>query len=275
MRSYPMIRLIIFDLDGVLVQTEKLKALSYARAILKACPGKVTEENVKQAYHEGLSSMEFCPLTISEYEVIDAYMEMVGHSRQEMAKAIIRRFGLETALRPRMAEYGVAEPWQVLIKVRMPIYESLIADPQILLDSQWPECIALLRSLKQEGYLTALATMSSSRPVQHILEVLGLTGSFDHIATAGDISRGKPDPEIYQLIYRTLNVSPSECLVLEDSPSGIEAGLAAGMRVLAVTTPFTRLAVHAANILESRWIVDEPEKLKEVVRQVLREGEGV
>ena len=61
--------------------------------------------------------------------------------------------------------------------------------------------------------------------------------------TAGDVRRGKPDPEGYLLAAGKLGVAPEDCLVIEDSPPGVAAGKAAGMRVVAVLT------THAAEQL--------------------------
>lgn len=83
-----MIRAMIFDLDGTLVQTERLKAISYAR-----------------------SAVELCPHSLTEAEVIEAFKEVVGLSRQEVALGLMARFDLEDAARARMAEFGVETPW--------------------------------------------------------------------------------------------------------------------------------------------------------------------
>ena len=64
--------------------------------------------------------------------------------------------------------------------------------------------------------------------------------ALDFIVTVDDVEHGKPDPEIHQLVTRELRVPPSQCLVIEDSPSGVKATLAAGTWCIAVTTPFTR-----------------------------------
>ena len=104
-----------------------------------------------------------------------------------------------------------------------------------------------------------------------MLEVLGLTEAFDFVATRDDVEHGKPAPEIYQLVARELDIPPSECLVIEDSPSGVKAAVAAKMWCIAVTTPLTRRGIHALQLLDERWIVDDPATLTAVVRQMLVE----
>ena len=69
----------------------------------------------------------------------------------------------------------------------------------------------------------------------------------EQLITADDVERGKPDPQPYLAGAAALGVDPAECLVIEDAPAGIEAGKAAGMRVLAVATTFDDGALAAAD----------------------------
>ena len=66
---------------------------------------------------------------------------------------------------------------------------------------------------------------------------------------AGDVARGKPDPEGYLTAARRLGVDPAETVVVEDSPPGIEAGRAAGAATVAVTTTHRAEAVEAADVV--------------------------
>ncbi len=273
-----MIRAVIFDLDGVLVRTEELKALSYARAAVRLCPDKVNEAVAVEAYRETVSDPSFgvanlCAGGISESDAVEAYKEVVGRSRQEVAESLMRRLGLEEAARALMPTFGVKDPWRAFVKVRLDIYEAMISDPEVLRSNVWPHNLALLHRVRDAGYLTALATMSDREHVGRVLDVLGLTHSFDLIVTADDITRGKPDPETYHFIAKGLKLSPRECLVIEDSPSGIQAGLAAGMHVIAVTTPITRKAVHDARLIDARFIVDEPADLDAIVDHTLSDAQ--
>ena len=113
--------------------------------------------------------------------------------------------------------------------------------------------------------------MSSCRQVQRVLKILNLIGQFDFVATRDDVGKGKPDPEIYNLVARELEIPPAQCLVIEDSPAGVQAALAAGMWCIAVTTPFTRTAIHAEGMLDERWVVDEVDNLLPVVQDMFAE----
>ena len=233
-----MIKAVIFDLDGTLVQTEKLKAISYAQAAVKLCPDGVKEE-----------------------EVIDAFREVVGRSRQEVSQYLMERFLLEGQAASRMAEFGVSAPWEAFAQVRLKIYEEIVANPDVLLSHQWPHNMALLQQVRNSQLRVALATMSHCEQARRVLEVLGLHDAFDFVATRDDVERPKPDPEIYLLIARKLEIRRGDCLVIEDSPAGVQAAQAAGMAVIAVTTPFTHMAFRERDLLDRRWVVDEPDRL--------------
>jgi beta-phosphoglucomutase-like phosphatase (HAD superfamily) len=167
----------------------------------------------------------------------------------------------------------VSAAWQAFVQVRLRYYDGLLADPQVLRANQWPHNVALLDEARRMGCKTALATMSRCKQARRVVEALDLVDAFDFMATHDDVERGKPDPEIYQLIARELDVPPAACLVIEDSPAGVKAALAAGTWCIVVTTPFTRQAIHAERLLDERWIVDDPDTLMAVVRQMVAEQE--
>jgi len=190
-----------------------------------------------------------------------------------MAEGLVKRFSLEDSLRPYKEKYSISEPWQALVKVRMPVYEALISDPETIRSNEIPHNVSLVHFMRKAGYRTALATMSDRAHVQRILGIIALEKSFDLVLTGEDVSHGKPDPEIYLKISNELGFSQSDCLVFEDSLTGVKGGLAAGMWVIAVTTSFTERGVHEAGILKDKWIVDDPSRLQEVVGDMLKERE--
>jgi beta-phosphoglucomutase-like phosphatase (HAD superfamily) len=159
--------------------------------------------------------------------------------------------------------------------VRLGYYEDMISDPEILRANQSPHTLGLLQMAREMGCKTALATMSGCARTRQVLQALGLGDAFDFVATRDDVERGKPDSEIYQLVCRELRVSAGQSLAIEDSPAGVEAALAAGLHCIAVSTPFTRERLHDQNLLEERWIVDDPAVLPEVVRQMIEQSRWV
>ena len=85
----------------------------------------------------------------------------------------------------------------------------------------------------------------SERPiVEAVLSLQDLRRFFSATVTASEIKHGKPDPEIFLRAAELLGIAPADCWVIEDSKPGIAAGLAAGMRVIAITN------THPANELK-------------------------
>jgi beta-phosphoglucomutase len=201
-----MIRAMFFDLDGTLVQTERLKALSYAS-----------------------TNTELCSYEVDKSEIVEVFKEVVGLSRREEATYLLKRFEAESAARQRMDEFGASTTWQAYAQMRMRYYEDMLADPDVLRNNQWPHNMTLLEEARRAQCKVGLATMSNSPQVQRVLQVLNLSEAFNFIASRDDVEKGKPDPEIYLLVSKELDVPPEECLVIEDSPTGVRAALAAGM----------------------------------------------
>ncbi|HEY6582516.1 MAG TPA: HAD family hydrolase [Rubrobacter sp.] len=125
---------------------------------------------------------------------------LVGLSRQEVAVDLMRGFGLEDAARPRVAEFGVDRPWQAYVRIRLGIYEKMLGDPKLIQEHPYPRSIALLRSVRGEGFSTALATQSHREHAWRVLSVLGLADEFDVVVTREDVEHGKPDPEMHLLV---------------------------------------------------------------------------
>ena len=245
-----MIGAIMFDLDGTLVQSEKLKAQAYAIAVQR-----------------------LRKLSGPDPKAIEAYQTIVGASRDVASQFVIDQLGLEPDLRPLMAQHKASEPRQVLTAMRTAIYDEMVADPQVLRDNEWPHTVGLLRLAKETGCRTGLATMSYRTEVFHVLRALDVERSLDLVLTREDVQSPKPDPEIYLLASRRLEVSPEECLVVEDSPNGVRAAVAAGMNVIAFATPFTIRALHDSQVLAHERILHESEKLLDMVRRIVREHE--
>jgi beta-phosphoglucomutase-like phosphatase (HAD superfamily) len=167
-----MIRAFVFDLDGTMVETEELKALSYSRAAAE----------LRTDLNEG--------------GVTEAFKELVGLWRQEVAVGLMRRIGLEGAARTRFVEFGVDTAWQAYVQMRSRIYETLVADPELVLAHGYPHNIALLCDVRREDYPTALATQSHLEQARRVLDILGLADEFDVVVARDDVEHSKPDPEM-------------------------------------------------------------------------------
>jgi HAD superfamily hydrolase (TIGR01509 family) len=97
----------------------------------------------------------------------------------------------------------------------------------------------LLAAARDAGWRTGLGTGSDRERITPRLARHGLLDLFDVIVTRADVARGKPAPDIFLEAARLLDLPPEECIVLEDSPHGCEAALAAGMRVIACPSVVT------------------------------------
>ena len=91
-----------------------------------------------------------------------------------------------------------------------------------------------LGKLKTEGWRQAIASSAPRLNLEAILKALRLEDFFDAIASAEDVSRGKPDPQIFLVAAAKVSVAPSRCVVVEDAPAGTEAARRAGMRRVGV-----------------------------------------
>ncbi len=110
--------------------------------------------------------------------------------------------------------------------------------------------IPFLKELKQDGCKLALATSAPPQNVEFVLSKTGVKNYFEVITDDTGIKNGKPDPEIFLKTAEKLDISPSACLVFEDSFHGIESANNAGMKVVGVSTtnPAKKLSNTEFNI---------------------------
>jgi len=96
----------------------------------------------------------------------------------------------------------------------------------------------VVEKIKSLGIMTALATSSTWTVVEPELAQLEMYLGFDITTTGEEVLLPKPDPEIYLLTSQKLEIDPKDCLVIEDSAAGIQAGKAAGMSVIGLVTEY-------------------------------------
>jgi beta-phosphoglucomutase family hydrolase len=93
-----------------------------------------------------------------------------------------------------------------------------------------------LARLRAASVPCAIASSTHLANIRCVLEVIRLEKFFRAIVSAEDVTRGKPDPEVFLAAARKIDLSADRCVVFEDAHVGIEAARAAGMKVIAVTT---------------------------------------
>lgn len=175
---------ILFDMDGVVLDTEKL----YTRFWQEAAQYYGYPMTREQALGMRSLSTAFGVRQIKSYFGEDTDYEMVRNKRIELMSAYIDSNGVE--LKP-----GICE---------------------------------LLKYLHENGYKTAIATSSPLDRTKQYLSQVGLVEAFDELVSGHMVEKGKPEPDIYLYAAEKLNLKPEECLVIEDSPTGIRAAYAAG-----------------------------------------------
>jgi HAD superfamily hydrolase (TIGR01509 family) len=198
---------VVFDMDGVLVDTEPLHFRCLNRVVGMA-GGRISEAE-NQAY--------------------------IGATQDAVFRAIIARHGLPGALQSYLDHYNAV----VLEALQGPL------DPV----PGAPELLARLRAL---GVPLAVASSSNRAWIDATLGALGLAPSFPVVAAGDEVAHSKPAPDVFLLAAARLGVPPTACVAVEDSPNGVRAARAAGMRVVAVRTPY----VAAADLPPADLVVD-------------------
>jgi pseudouridine 5'-phosphatase len=189
MTSLPTIRAVVFDLDGLMFDTEAL-FFRVASEMLRD-RGKVFTMEIMRA--------------------------MIGRQPGESARAFQTMAGLDDDPEALMDE--AKERFMALIDTAV---------------QPMPGLIALLGHLHKLGLPLAVGTSSGRVYAERLLRGHGLRGRFAHVLCREDVTRHKPDPEIYRTAADRLGVEPSSMLVLEDSPTGLAAAKAAGAFAIGV-----------------------------------------
>lgn len=122
-----------------------------------------------------------------------------------------------------------------------------------------PGIPAFLSHCRDRGIRLGIATSNSRELVTNVTKAHGLEDCFACIMTGSEVTRGKPAPDIYLAVARTLDVEPARCLVFEDIIPGILAGKAAGMRVCAVEDAYSAKDREKKKSLADYFIEDYSE----------------
>ena len=178
--------LVIFDCDGVLVDSEAL------------------------AVHVESALLTDAGFPMTPQEITDAY---VGLSYASMMAAIAERFG-----KPVPEELGEFVQQRVMEAFPTDL-TAVTGMPAFLGALELPRCVASSSDLDR---------------IRLSLTVTGLIEAFgdDRLFSAQMVERGKPEPDLFLHAAAACGIAPGACVVIEDSPHGVQAGVAAGMRVI-------------------------------------------
>lgn len=181
---------VIFDMDGLMLDTEPLYKTAWQRAAIE-CGHPISEE---------------------------LYARLIGRTRLAGEEILREAFGQGFSIEDFRAVCARCEA--------AAFAENLPAVK--------PGLEGLLAFLDERRLPKAVAT-STERPIaEHQLGGLGLLERFDLLVTGDEVVNGKPSPDMFLLTAERLNITPSLCLVLEDSEAGILAAHRAGMPVYVV-----------------------------------------
>lgn len=200
-----MIRALIFDFDGLILETEG---------------------PIFRSWQELYASFGFC---LS----FDVWATIIGTTQTEFEPT-------------EDLEHLVGKPldWSALEPQRQAREMALINQQPLL-----PGVEQALQDARRLGLKLGLASSSSCEWVEGHLQARGLRVYFDAVRAADDVRLTKPDPELYLMVLADLGVPAAQAVALEDSPNGIRAAKAAGMRCVVVPNPLTsRLPLHEADL---------------------------
>jgi beta-phosphoglucomutase len=182
--------------------------------------------------------------------LVDSYQ---GHLRSWVAMA--REHGLEITEAQFAETFGqtsrevIARFWgdrvddaerRALDERKEAIYRGLIRESFPAMDG----AVALIDACIAAGMPLGVGSSAPRANVELTLELLRRRDAFAAIVSGEDVTRGKPDPQVYVLAAERLGLPPGRCIVVEDAPVGVRAGRAAGARVAALvgTAPRERYA---------------------------------
>ncbi|MBQ8964625.1 MAG: beta-phosphoglucomutase [Clostridia bacterium] len=144
-------------------------------------------------------------------------------------RGVSRMASLEIVLEKSEKAYTDAEKGE-FAEIKNTLYRELLGQmsPADLSD----EVRHTLHALRDMGLKLAIG--SSSRNTPYILERIGLGGFFDAVSDGNNITRSKPDPEVFVKAAQMLSLEPSDCLVVEDAHAGVEAAVNGGFDAAAI-----------------------------------------
>jgi len=197
---------VIFDVDGVLVDSYQLHFLGWQRMLAES----------GEAYTETMFRETF------GWTNLDTFAHLFGD------------------------KYSVEEAMAATDR-KEAIYRECIEKDFPAIDG----AVELIDALAAADFALAVGSSGPPENVAKTLECLGRAEQFAARVTGADVTRGKPDPQVFQLAAEKLGVAPQQCVVVEDAPAGVAAAKAAEMACIALVGTATR-----EQLAQADWVVD-------------------
>jgi beta-phosphoglucomutase len=137
---------------------------------------------------------------------------------------------------------------QVLSERKEEIYRDLVRErPPIV-----PGAVELVCGLKEAGAGLAVGSSGPMANVKLVVGAMGVGELISVIVSGDDVSRGKPDPQVFTVACERLGLAPGRCVVVEDAPAGVTAARAAGARAVAILMHHPADAFDGADLIVDR-----------------------
>ncbi len=127
-----------------------------------------------------------------------------------------------------------------------------------------------LRGLAADGLILSVATSGPPENLAAVIDATGLDQHFQAQVHGRDVARGKPAPDVFLLAAERCGLRPADCVVVEDAPAGVEAGVAAGMPVIGLVGTHPAEPLAAAGAI--RTVDTLPAITPDLVRRLLADG---
>lgn len=125
--------------------------------------------------------------------------------------------------------------------------------------------VDLLKILEKDGFRMAVASSGAPENVNMVINECNLMPFFSALTNGSEVKHSKPDPEIFLLASKKLHVSPSQCIVVEDAPAGIQGAKNAGMKCVAITSTHKRDSLKKADIIVDKYEQLNPKIFNELL----------
>ena len=147
----------------------------------------------------------------------DNFMATVSGTNGARMLRIVERF------------YGVPDATEIVRDVKARVFARLTETVPVK-----PGAREIVQYLREKGLRIAVASSSTRAQIESNLTLTGMLPYFDAVVSGEEVSKGKPDPEIFLRAAEAIHCDPESCFVFEDSLSGVRAGHAAGCATIMV-----------------------------------------